>query len=377
MKRKVKVLHIITGLGIGGAETMLYKLLTRLSLDEQSQHFVLSLIKPGPYKEKIADLGVNVISLNIQGISSLPVAIWSLLKTARMIQPDVVQGWMYHGNLFASISKLALPKTVKVIWNVRHSLYDFSKETTATKWLIKFSAKISGFCDLILYNSSISRIQHEHAGFTSCLGKVIPNGFETEIFCPNMQFREKIRCELGISDTTKIITHIGRFHSAKNHLGFIRAVIPVLEKNSHTVVVMVGLNIDANNEHLTTQIPSELRSRFHLLGLRRDIPEIMTASDILVMSSDTEGFPNVIGEAMSSGLPVVTTDAGESRTVVGDIGIVVPIGDMEALSDAILSLIELDREAFEDLRLLSRQQITLNYSLDAISSQYKELYESK
>lgn len=377
MKRKVKVLHIITGLGIGGAETMLYKLLSRLSQEEQSQHFVLSLIKPGPYKEKIADLGVTVLSLNMQSFLSLPAAIWSLLNTVRTIQPDVVQGWMYHGNLFASISQLVLPRTVKIVWNVRHSLYDFSKETTATKWLIKFSAKISSFCDQILYNSSISRTQHEQAGFTSCLGKVIPNGFETDLFCPNMQFRKKIRDELKIGDTKKIITHIGRFHAAKNHLGFIRAVIPVLEKNIHAEVVMVGVNIDSNNEFLTSQIPPALRSRFHLLGLRRDIPEIMAASDMLAMSSDTEGFPNVIGEAMSSGLPVVTTDAGESRVVVGDVGIVVPIGDMEALSEGILSLIELDIETFEDLRYKSRQQIILNYSLDAISSQYQELYESK
>lgn len=377
MNRKVKVLHIITGLGIGGAETMLYKLLSRLSQDEQSQHFVLSLIKPGPYKEKIADLGVNVVSLNIQGISSLPASIWSLIKTVKTIQPDVVQGWMYHGNLFASISKLVLPKTVKIIWNVRHSLYDFSTETTTTKWLIRFSAKISVFCDQILYNSCISRNQHELAGFASCLGKVIPNGFETEIFRPNMQFREKIRDELKVEGSTKVITHIGRFHAAKNHLGFIRAIIPVLKRHTNIEVVMVGLNIDSNNEHLTSHIPLDLSSRFRLLGLRRDIPEIMAASDMLIMSSDTEGFPNVIGEAMSSGLPVVTTDAGESRVVVGDVGIVVPIGDMEALSEGILSLIELDIETFEDLGYKSRQQIILNYSLDAISSQYQELYESK
>ena len=107
------------------------------------------------------------------------------------------------------------------------------------------------------------------------------------------------------------------------------------------------------------------------------IPEIMAASDMLVMSSDTEGFPNVIGEAMACGLPVVTTDAGESRIVVGDTGMVVPIGDMDALSKGILSFIELDQEVFEELRVKSRQQVVLNYSLDAITLQYQELYESK
>lgn len=377
MKKKVKVLHIITGLGLGGAETMLYKLLSKLSHDTQSQHLVLSLIKPGPYKEKITDLGVDVISLNMQGISSLPSAVWSLLKTVKEIQPDVVQGWMYHGNLFASISQLALPKTVKVIWNVRHSLYDFSKETTATKWLIKFSAKISGFCDQILYNSSISRVQHEQAGFASRVGKVIPNGFDTETFRPNVQSRVEIRTELKISDRAKVIAHIGRFHPAKNHVGFIRAVTPALEKSNHVEVVMVGLEVDQNNDQITSLIPPALRDRFHLLGLRRDIPEIMAASDMLVMSSDTEGFPNVIGEAMSCGLPVVTTDAGESRIVVGDTGMVVPIGDMDALSEGILSVIALDQEVFEELRVKSRQQVILYYSLDAITLQYQELYESK
>ncbi|WP_406732464.1 glycosyltransferase [Vibrio scophthalmi] len=373
----MKVLHIITGLGIGGAETMLYKLLCQLSQDKNSKHLVISLIKPGPYKSKINKLGIEVISLDMHSVLSLPVSVSALMKIVRDIRPDVVQGWMYHGNLFASICKLVLPKSTKIIWNIRHSLYDFSKESTATKWLIKFSAKISGFCNHILYNSSISRIQHEQAGFSSAHGKIIPNGFNTEIFRPNAKSKAEIRNELEIGNDVKVIVHIGRFHPAKNHLGFVKAVVPVLEQHKHVEVIMVGLNVDQNNEQITSIIPPTLISRVHLLGLRHDIPALMTASDMLVMSSDTEGFPNVIGEAMSSGLPVVTTDVGASRIVVGEAGIVVPIGDMDALRKGVLSFIELEKKAFDGLKAKSRVQIIRDYSLDAIALQYKELYERK
>ncbi|PAR33701.1 glycoside hydrolase, partial [Vibrio metoecus] len=105
----MKVLHIITGLGIGGAEAMLYKLLSELSQDSNSEHIVISMIKPGPYKEKINALGIKVISLEMNSAKSLPAALVKLLKTVRQVKPNVVQGWMYHGNLFASISKLVLP----------------------------------------------------------------------------------------------------------------------------------------------------------------------------------------------------------------------------------------------------------------------------
>ncbi|MBV7298638.1 glycosyltransferase [Enterovibrio paralichthyis] len=373
----MKVLHIITGLGVGGAETMLYKLLSELSQDSHSDHLVISMMKPGPYKEKINALGIKVISLEMNSAKSIPAAVIKLIKAVKQIKPDVVQGWMYHGNLFASISKLVLPKHVKLIWNVRHSLYDFSKETRSTKWLIKFSAKISGFCDGILYNSSISRDQHELAGFAKTHGKVIPNGFDTEHFKPDSVRRERIRAELNLPDDTIVIAHVGRFHPAKNHLGFIKAVVPVLQQKSNVAVVMVGLNVDESNEQIATLVPDAVKSQLHLMGLRNDIPDIMSASDFLVMSSDTEGFPNVIGEAMSSGLPVVSTDAGESRIVVGDAGIVVPIGDMEALTQGMTSLIEREHDAFIALQRQARERIIQYYSLSAIASQYKKLYESR
>ncbi|KQB09449.1 glycosyltransferase [Vibrio metoecus] len=373
----MKVLHIITGLGIGGAEAMLYKLLSELSQDSNSEHIVISMIKPGPYKEKINALGIKVISLEMNSAKSLPAALVKLLKTVRQVKPNVVQGWMYHGNLFASISKLVLPKATKIIWNVRHSLYDFSKETRSTKWLIKFSAKISGLCDGVLYNSSISRDQHELAGFANKPGKVIPNGFDTEDFRPDTTRKQRVRAELKLRDNAFVIVHIGRFHPAKNHLGFLKAVVPLLQQNNNVAVVMVGLNVDKENQQIAALIPDSMKSRVHLLGLRNDIPDIMSAGNILAMSSDTEGFPNVIGEAMSSGLPVVSTDAGESRIVVGNTGIVVPIGDMSALNKGMKLLIEMDNDAFASLQRCVRERIIQNYSLSAIASQYKELYVSR
>lgn len=120
-----------------------------------------------------------------------------------------------------------------------------------------------------------------------------------------------------------------------------------------------------------------IRSNVTLLGQRRDIPAIMNAFDILASTSTSEGFPNVIGEAMACGIPCAVTDVGDSASIVGATGIVVQPGDGEAMAAAWQSLSTMPEEDFLALKQRARQRIVEEYEIGVVASRYQVLFETK
>lgn len=374
---KKVVLHIINGLETGGAEMMLYKILSKTNR-QRFKPIVISLIDRGTLGDRIEALGIPVYPIGMEA-GKLPLkGILQFIHQVRQCQPDLVQGWMYHGNLAAQLAGIFTLKFVPVLWNIRHSLHSLSYEKPTSSALIKMLAPLSSFPKKILYNSKISAIQHDKLGYKVTKTLVIPNGFNTEIFKPSLEFRLSVRTELSLCNNTFLIGRISRYDPMKDHANFFHAAALLLKDYPDVHFVLAGRRVDWENQTLC-QIIHQLgiAERVHLLGERDDIPRLTAALDIACSSSAYgEAFPNAIGEAMACGVPCAVTDVGDSAWIVGDTGRVVPPRDANALANALRELIALGSEGRNTLGNAARTRIIENFSLDSIVAQYESLYEN-
>ncbi|MDZ8238332.1 MAG: glycosyltransferase [Nostoc sp. ChiQUE01a] len=372
----MKIIYIITGLSTGGAEVMLYKLLSRI--DRQRFHpVVISLMDRGTWGDRIANLGIPVYTIDMKPGTLKLVNIWRMVHIVNQLKPDLIQGWMYHGNLAAQFTKFFIFRQIPVLWNIRHSLHSLELEKTRTTTIIKLCARFSYLPKKIIYNSQNSSKQHEKIGYVFDKTCVISNGFETEKFTPSIEARLSVRSELNTPKNALLIGLIGRYHPIKDHFNFLQAAVLLLKNYSNVQFVLAGNKVDWEN-HLLSELIHELGlvKHIHLLGERHDVPRLTAAFDIASSSSSGEGFPNVIGEAMSCGVPCVVTDVGDSGWIIGDTGKVVPPRNPEALANAWQALIDIGKEGRESLGKAARARVIKCFSLDSIVGEYEALYEN-
>ncbi|WP_072623290.1 glycosyltransferase family 4 protein [Spirulina major] len=372
----LKIVHVITGLNVGGAEMMLYKLLSHQD-KEQFESVVISLIDRGELGDRIAALNIPIYCLGLKSNTFSIVMVYELWQTIKKINPDVIQGWMYHGNLIALFIKLLRYPKVPVVWNVQSSLYSLKYEKITTALVIQLGRILDFHVNSTIYVSEIAKAQHHEFGFDNQKSIVIPNGFNVNSFQPSLQSYKEVRHELGLNHDCLIIGLIARFHPQKDHVTFLKSAHLLLQEKTDTNIafLLCGTNIDNNNLVLINIIRElELVKNVYLLGERQDIPRLTAALDIATLSSAYgEACPNVIGEAMSCAVPCVVTDIGDSAWLVGETGKVVPPSNPEALADAWRELINL-KDGRRNLGQKARQKIVNNLAIDVIVSQYEKLY---
>jgi len=367
----MRIVHVITDLDTGGAEIMLYKLLYSMRYDKPCKFLVVSLMGEGRITNMIKELGIRVETLNLnQGERPGYKNLRNLKNFIKTFNPDIVQGWMYHGNIAATISILFFSrkhKKIKLFWNIRQTLYDISNEKRQTRWLIILSRWLSFLPYSIIYNSTLSMEQHTAMGFSDKKINMIPNGFDLQKFRPDQNHRQQLREELEVSEDTILIGHISRFHPMKDHATFFRAIDRVTENiynsgNKQEVLFLLA------GHKVEDKLSSNASIRF--LGQRDDIPRVMSALDILVSSSAWgEGFPNVVGEAMASEVPCVVTDVGDSANIVGKYGKVCTVSNDHCIADSLLQLIR-NKEERKILGKQARKRIKEKYSMGKIKKEY-------
>lgn len=375
----IRIAHIITGLYSGGAESMLYKLLQKTDRTRFTP-FVLSLLDKGSFGAHIESLGIPVYTLDLSPYSffrdvRVTVEAISLLRT---IRPHLIQSWMYHANVFASLVAPFLPDSPPVLWNIRQTLYNMQQEKSMTRWVIWLSAFLSKMPRYLIYNSPLSATQHEQQGFSPKQRVIIANGFDTQHFLPSIEKRRAWRNTLGWTDDQVLIGLAARYHPMKDHCHFLEAAAQCASLYPMVHFVLVGRGVESHNETLKDVIERlHLSHRVSLLGERFDMDAFFQAMDIVSLASAWgEGFPNVLGEAMATGVPCVTTDVGESGVIVGDTGYVVPASCPDALASALAKCVELGPKGRNLLGMRARQRIIERYSLSAIVEQYENRYSS-
>lgn len=368
----VRVLHVITGLGRGGAEAMLVKMAdTMRSFGVDSR--VVSVKDRGALANELERMAIQVDSLHLDRATRLLGAVGRLRAIVREARPDLVQGWMYHGNLLATLAGRA--GKVPVAWGIRQSLYRIDTERPTTRAVIRIGAALSRYPGAIVYNSDVGLSHHIRAGFRSDRARVIPNGFNTDAFRPDRGQRRRCRSEWGVADDHEVILLPARWHPVKDHATFLAAARLVVARRPSVRFVLAGTDIDNRNTALVELIRNEgLESCVVLLGEVAAMAGVYAAADIVCLSSTNEGFPNVLGEALATEVPCVTTDVGDARAVVGDAGLVVPPRDSSALASACLELLESGPHARHRLGAAGRVRVLDQYRVERVAEQFANLY---
>lgn len=376
--RRVRVLHMITSLELGGAQAMLRKLLG--GIDRSTfDNSVCSLVAGGPVAASIREMDIPVRSLGLSpgGLSvRAPVGLIKLLREER---PDLVQCWMYHANLAGLLGTKLAWCGGRILWNVRHSLEDLSLEKSMTAVTIRLGALLSRWSDTIIYNSETSRRQHEALGFEAREAKVIPNGFDCRRFRPQSGARRELRKSLDLPARTLLIGMVARFHPMKDHRTLLQAAGLYRAAGGKGHFVLIGEGIHSGEPRLRDWARAAgAGESVHILPPRSEGMSRVTAGlDVATLSSAWgESFPNVIGEAMASGVPCVATDVGDVAEILGSTGVVVPPRDPEALAEAWFSMTR-DEAYRERMGRQARRRIKEHYSLTDVIEQYERLYKER
>ncbi len=373
--KPLKLVHIITGLNQGGAETMLFKLLSALNetgFDTQ----VISLLDKGTLGPSIQALGIPVIAMNMRPGIPDPRALLKLRNILRVLSPDLVQTWMYHADLIGGLAA-RLAGIRRLVWNIRQSELSPHKVKRSTRYTAKACAWLSPWLpDHIICCSQRAREAHADLGYREDRISVIANGFDLQAFRPDQARGRDIRKELDLDERHLVFGLVARFDPQKDHRGFMQAARLTLDECPDARFLLCGSGVHRDNPELAAWIQAaDLSRQVRLLGRREDMPAINNALDLAVSASAYgEGFPNVLGEAMASGVPCVSTDVGDSALIIGDTGRVVPPRDPAALAAQMLDLARMQADERQALGRAARQRVQNNYAIEHIAAQYAALY---
>lgn len=369
-------MHIITGLNAGGAETALLRLLTAID-NKRFSSIVVSLGSGGAIEPGIEALGVPVHCVGLSGNLLSITRIYRLLRLIREWNPDLIQGWMYHGNVASLFANKLLFRAAPVLWNIRHSLDDTNTEKKLTSLLIRMGARISHGPRKIIYNSRVSARQHENIGYSAEGTVVIPNGFDCEVFSPSEAAPSTLRNRLEISQDILLVALVARYHPIKDHKNFVAAAGLLAHDHPDMHFVLVGNGMERENIELLSLIESAgISDKVHLMGECDNVVNIIAGIDVMVLSSSGEAFPNVIGEAMACGVPCVSTNVGDAAAIIGDTGVVVTPRDPSELAAGVQRIVTMSFSERSQLGRKARRRIMKNYDLPVVVAQYEALYSS-
>jgi glycosyltransferase involved in cell wall biosynthesis len=374
----ISIVFIITTIGSGGAEGMLYRLLSRLDRTRFTAS-VISLVDQGatPLVEKIQALGIPIRMLGMQSGRPNPMSVLRLARWLRKDPPDLISTWQYHADLIGGLAA-RIAGGIPIAWGIRQT--DLSREGTGllTLLTVRMCASLSRWLpDRIVCCSEAARQVHSGLGYAADKMLVIHNGYDLELFKPDPEARESVRHELQIPRDAPVIGLVARFHPQKDHRNFLHAAKTVLEDRPDVHFVLFGHEVHWENEVLVRWIEEAgIRRRVHLLGRREDIARLTAAFDVACMSSAYgEGFPNIVSEAMSCGVPCAVTDVGEAAFIVGETGKIVQPRNATALAAALRALLALESGERTKLGMAARQRVKTHFNLPHIVALYENLFQ--
>ncbi len=359
------ILHVIPGLGTGGAEHALAALVTAKRKQPISQIVVdlLSSASDSALTEAIRAAGIPVHQFGGRTVLDFPVVLFRLARLIRQVRPLAVQSWLYYADL-ASLWGLALSgqrATTRLYWGIRSSDMNQNHYRRALGWTIQACAKLSARPDAVVANSYAGRDAHRAMGYAPRAFPVIPNGIDTRQFRPDPATRTRMRKQLRIPDGKSVVIHVGRVDPMKDH-GTLIAVAMALP-DVHFIMAGSG------TEKLG--VPPNVTA----LGLRRDMPDLYAAADLLLSTSIFgEGFPNVVAEAMACGVPIVATKVGDSRRIVGDTGVIVSPRQFPAMVAAITGILAEKGAKRRARASAARKRVEKHYSLDRAVRSFDALH---
>lgn len=375
----MRVLHIITGLGNGGAEAVLTRLIAT-SQTKGIHHQVISLMSGGIYAARLKELGVAVHTLNFPRGGINFGGLFRAFKILRSFNPNVVQTWMYHADLIGGIvGRVAGFRAIA--WGIRHANLDPAHNSRGTLRAVRLCAHLSNWIPrkIVSCSEEATRL-HQAAGYRADKFIQIPNGYSMERFKPDAAGRNAVRAELRVTDDAFVLGMVARFDVQKNHRNLVDALGQLHRRGVPFTCLLVGVDMDAANGVLRGWIDEAgIADHVKLLGPRGDIPAVMNALDVHVLSSLGEAFPNVLAEAMACGTPCVTTDVGDAGVIVAEHGWVVKPRDAGALAQGLMQAHDSfakDKASWHALQAACRAHIMTNFELELMCERYRQAWQA-
>jgi len=330
------VVHVITGLGQGGAEAVLFRLATHPA--QSVRHIVVSLTDEGLYGTRLRAVGVAVHALGMARGRLSARGMWALIRLLRALRPDAVQTWMYHADLVGGVAA-RLAGIRALAWGIRNSGAHLQRSSRSARLVLRLCALLSGIVPAAIVCAAQNAAQrHRQLGYRASRMVVVPNGYDLSRFARDAESGARMRAVWGVPGIVPLVGCVARWDPLKDHRNLLQALGRLVreDRDGGLQCVLVGRGMSPANEGLAALIDAEgLRGRVLLAGPSDDVPAVMNALDLHVLSSCAEGFPNVLAEALACGTPCVSTDVGDAGLILGGTGPVVPPEQPAALADAI------------------------------------------
>jgi glycosyltransferase involved in cell wall biosynthesis len=363
-QRPRKIVYVTAGLRGGGAEAMLTRLATAQPgiADEIT---LVSLLPAEGHIERLVAGGVTVVELQFDRVGGAAAGLVKLAKLIADSRPDIVQGWMYHGDLAALVALVmsGRRKQTRLVWSIRCSDMDLRHYGRGLRLVVKACTLLAGWPDLVTANSAAGLKSHLALGYRPRRAEVVANGIDIDEFRPDPAVRQAVRSELGIPEDATVLAHVARVDPMKDHGSFLAAMRELPD--------LFAMLVGAGTESLPAA-GNVLR-----LGRRHDVSRLFAAADFAVSSSSFgEGFSNALAEGMACGLPAIATDVGDAALIVGDSGIIVPVKNPVALARAVRLLAREPTSAWTQRSIRARAHIVENFAMSRARQHFVELYSS-
>jgi glycosyltransferase involved in cell wall biosynthesis len=368
MKKKTRVLLLISSLDCGGAERQLVELVKGLDKAEFSC-LVVTTHAQGAFGPELAGLpGVELRSLGKRGGLDVVGPVWRLLRLARAARVDVVYAFEEGPGLLGAI--VAAQLGCRLIWGVRNTLSNAAKlgvRANVYRWLHR---RLARRADRIIYNSHRAEREYTQAGYPAEKGCTISNGFDSGRFRFDSDARTNLRQEWGLAGDDFVFAVIGSIKPDKNHEFFIRAAVDVGRIVPRSAFVFVGKTYGSHP--VLGPYARVLRDRVDRLGLGRrfvwagehqEMTKALSAVDVLVLTSRREGTPNVVAEAMLCGRPCIVSDVGDAVHLLGGNGTAIPLDDVQSLVSAMTRWAGVSEDERSALGQIARCRIERDFSM--------------
>jgi len=358
LSSKIRLLQIIPSLSIGGAERSVVYLAENINRREFDVAVCVLGRRQGTFLEKeLLEQGIPTFFLNIRWTFH-PLTIRRLSRLFADFKPDVI-----HSHLRA-IRYVLIPSCLRSIPVHIHTICSLAKHDTSFfyRWLNRIAFKYLGIKPVSI-SKEVARTVKEVYGVESL---VIYNGIPTSEY--NLEDTRSPAGEIRL-------LNVGKFKRAKNHLLLVEAFAKAVAEEPRLRLILAGDgSLRKKAERRVRQLG--LKDKVDFLGWRSDIPILLKDCDIFVLSSDWEGFGNVLVEAMSAGKPIVATRVGGVPEVVEDgvTGFLVPPRDADVFASAILKLVR-EKRLREEMGRKGREKAVKEFDISIVTREYERLYK--
>jgi glycosyltransferase involved in cell wall biosynthesis len=362
----MRILFCISSLEVGGAETQLVAL-ARVLASRGHCVGVAIFHRGGALEMPLLEAGIEIFEIGVRGRWSLPAMLPRMARVVRRFQPDVLHSYLAAANLLAVATKPLFPQ-LTVVWGVRSTRRDFRSFRWFDRITHEIEPALSRFADGIIFNSDAALRAAADRGYRARLLVSIPNGTDCAALRPDSSARESLRARWGLPRDCVAIGMVARLHPVKDHQTMLNAALALRRRHRSVRVVFIGGG-DARYTTSLQALASELGIEDAIIwaGEQRNMRAAYNALDIVTLTSRSEGFPNALAEAMACGRPCVATDVGDARRLLGPAGSVVPVGDVQALTDALTALVLQREKTRRALGLAARARVERFFSLEALA----------